>query len=65
MPIVIDRILIGREAKQVFGTQFQGKIERPESFCNKDLDMLRKKIGLESMEEYAKRMEEYAKRMDF
>jgi hypothetical protein len=57
---LIDRILVNKNAKQVFGTQFHGEIKIPETICDKELDILRQKVGLESMNDYIRRMKKYS-----
>lgn len=57
---LIDRILINRNVLQIYGTQLQGELERPKTLSEKDLNELRAKIGLESIEEYVERMREYS-----
>ena len=56
---LLDRILINFGGKQVFGTQFNGKTEYMDTVSPKQLDFLRKKIGLEAMEDYIKTMKNF------
>ncbi len=55
-----DRILILQNKKQIFGTQFRrNKDNQLESFPIKDgkkIDLIRKKMGLESLSKYKKKM---------
>lgn len=55
-----DRILILQKKKQIFGTQFRrNKDNQLESFPIKDvkeIDFVRKKMGLESLSKYKKKM---------
>ena len=55
-----DRILILQNKKQIFGTQFRrNKDNQLESFPIKDakkIDLIRKKMGLESLSRYRKKM---------
>jgi hypothetical protein len=59
---LIDRLLIGRKANQIYGTQLDGKIEKPDTFSHIDLNKLRENVGLEPIEKYIKKMEEYSKK---
>lgn len=59
-----DRVLIGENKKQVYGTQFHqvdGKLEPQPIEDEKNVDARRKKAGLPSMAEYRKLMEEMYK----
>ncbi|MFH1170735.1 MAG: DUF6624 domain-containing protein [Candidatus Vogelbacteria bacterium] len=55
-----DRILILQKKKQIFGTQFRrNKDNQLESFPIKDegkIDLMREKMGLESLSKYKKKM---------
>ena len=55
-----DRILVFQNKKQIFGTQFRrNKDNQLESFPIKDdkkIDLIRKKMGLESLSKYKKKM---------
>ena len=62
---LIDRILINLKRKQIFGTQLDGRIETPILFSPNQLEELRSKIGLESIEEYLKNMREYSNQKNF
>ncbi|MEK6928516.1 MAG: DUF6624 domain-containing protein [Nanoarchaeota archaeon] len=61
---LLDRVLINMNQKQVFGTQLNGKFSVPNTISPNNLDSLRKKIGLESMNHYIERVKKFAEKQE-
>lgn len=61
---LLDRILVNMEQKQVFGTQLNGKFVVPKTITPNHLDSLRKRIGLEQINDYIERVKKFSERQE-
>ncbi|HTU89602.1 MAG TPA: DUF6624 domain-containing protein [Gemmataceae bacterium] len=65
LAFLTDRVLVGENKKQIYGTQFRekdGKMEPYPIEDEKNVDRRRKEVGLPSLDEYRKSMEKLYKR---